>query len=547
MLNRAYEVLRDPKLKKAYDLFGSKGIGTSASSDIENLKREQARRRSTQHPRPSNPSTASTGSTGTTDSYYSSGNAGFGSDWPSGTTGFSPFANRDGSRGRSVSVDSAGVGGPGRAYAGRSGASSPGQPRGRVTDPNPVGTTRRSATAGPASNGPNFDTFRVDKSPFESTARPSSTRPGSSSQRVKSTGTTTSGPEFQSGPKGDNTAYYGDMGSVHAQPGTGYGYSDDRLFVPQDGVPVTAGEAFFGRGPKFGRDVLMDVEIDVKTAKAGGKKWIEVRHMEKCTACDGAGTKDPSRTKVSNCQHCGGTGHTMNAAQKRETCSACLGTGRAVSNPCDTCKGSGLEETIKSREVVIPKQVEDGFTMRIPGQGDAGPNGGPAGDLYVCFSIPGMKKKKTVRTPDKNAPKKRVILSDQAAKIAGTLTGAARQASLRNAQTVRVPGPTAAAQKMGFRATTPPPAANQRMGYRAATPPPAAAANQRVGSRATTPPPPANQRVGSRVATPPPPANQRVGFKATTPPPGSTDGSSQRKRTGLRGFFGGVVSRVRGR
>lgn len=496
MLNRAYEVLKDPKLKKSYDVFGSKGIGTSASSDVDNLKREQARSQRRPTPnnnRPPNPAwTGSSSRSSSTNYNYYSGNPDVGSGWPSGTESRSPFAQNSGPQGtRSASVDTT-AGAAGSTSASRSSGPSSSSGRARVSDPSPVGGVR-SQSAGPkrttpGTNGPNFsdhDTFRVDKSIFESTAR-SSTRPsGSTRQRAS----TTSSQEFQTGPKpNDSTAYYGDMGTVHAQSGSGY--SDSSMFIPQDGVAFTSGEAFFGRGPKFGRDVLMDVEIDVKTANSGGKKWIEVRHMEKCTKCQGVGTKDPSRCKVSQCPKCGGSGHTMNASQKRETCSTCLGTGRITSNPCDSCGGLGLEEAIKSVQIVIPKDVNDGFTMRIPGQGDAGPNGGPAGDLYVCFSIPEMRQKKAVSVPEKKAPRKTVVLNNH-----NTYTGPTRTATTTT--NIR-----------------PQPMSTQTISPQVAT-----SASQDFVSPSLE--------------------SNKEAVEDTTPLP-----STPQKRRGIRGFFGGFVSRV---
>lgn len=95
----------------------------------------------------------------------------------------------------------------------------------------------------------------------------------------------------------------------------------------------------------------------------------------------------------------------MNSSQMRETCPACLGSGSAIANPCGSCHGLGMQETTTSVQVAIPKDVKNGYLMRLPGKGDAGPNGGPAGDLYVCFKMPGASKKtkveETTKTPQK--------------------------------------------------------------------------------------------------------------------------------------------------
>lgn len=339
MLNRAYEVLRDPKLRESYDAFGTKGIGTSAASDIDNVKRRQAR-----------PSSSST--TQTSNAWASESTArtnGYASDFVSWPTG--------------------------GAKAGRAGA---GQ--------------RKSTT----SNGNNaVDPFSVNKRTPYTPKKESSEWRSTSYQDPgfrPSTRATQSniGREQQTGPKsGDNSAYYGDMGSVHSQRGYGTRF-EDKLFDFQDGV--TSGEAFFGRGPKFGRDVLIDIELVANNTRAGGKKLIEVKHMESCSTCSGTGMKGSSST-IKQCRHCGGSGYTIGGSMIRETCPVCMGTGRTVSNPCHSCGGLGMQQAKKSIEITVPRNVENGFTLRVPGEGDAGPNGGPAGDLYVCFKVQGVPNK----------------------------------------------------------------------------------------------------------------------------------------------------------
>lgn len=408
MLNRAYEVLRDPKLKEAYDFFGTKGVGTSAASDVDNLKRQQ-----TSRVRRPTPSTQRSSSASSSSGFYP-GNAGFGRGWPSGT-GSSPFTNTDTRKnGQSVRANNAEVRKPSESGSyntaqtnGRT--SAPSSQRGsRVVNPNPVGgpSVKRSSTVGHdtsvgSRSTSNRNSFRVDPSVFSNDPG-FPTRPHRSATETSSSSSTArAGRDYTSGPKADDkTAFYGDMGTIHTQPTKDMGKSS--VFVPRDGMAFISGEAFFGRGPKFGRDVLVDVEIDEKTAKAGGRtKVIEVKHMGTCTDCGGLGTRDPTST-ISTCRHCGGSGHVMNSSQMRETCPVCLGTGCSIANPCGSCQGLGIQQTATSVDVVIPKQVDDGFTMRIAGQGDAGPNGGPAGDLYVCFRIPVLRKKTKEAVPEES-------------------------------------------------------------------------------------------------------------------------------------------------
>lgn len=365
MLNRAYEVLRDPVLKKSYDLFGTRGIGTSAASDVENVARRSSQ--TNQKPRPSTwPSSSSTSSTSTsgrsTGSY--SGGADFGSNWQTGSSTSS--SNRNGNN---IPVDGKGVGNASNGFGGD-------YSRAGVVDPNQVGNFGNPSRQKRAS-----DTFQTDPT-FSEKDTPFDSWTWSSSKKSR---------DYKAGPKPmDEKAYFGDMGSVHAQPRSRTSF-EDNLFIPHDGSPLTGGEAFFGRGPKFGRDVLIDVEVDATIAKLGGKKSIQVKHMKTCSKCNGVGTQDTKST-ITTCRHCGGSGHTIGASQMRETCPACFGTGRIIRNPCQSCHGLGFEETTKSLEIVIPKRTDHGYTLRIPGEGDAGPNGGPSGDLYVCFQISGAKE-----------------------------------------------------------------------------------------------------------------------------------------------------------
>ena len=341
MLNRAYEVLRDPKLRQSYDAFGTKGIGTSAASDIENIKRRQPKPSSSTSTRAS--STWASESTARTNGYASD----FGSNWATGAK-----ASSSGTGQRS-STDEATV--------------------------DPFSVKKRTPYT-PKKESNEWSSAAYQDPGFR--PRPQAT-------------TSTSASEYQSGTRSvDNSAHYGDMGSVHAQRGHGTRF-EDKLFET-DGV--TSGEAFLGRGPKFGRDVLINIQLDANVTGTGGKKMIEVKHMVSCSTCRGTGTKDSSST-IKGCRHCGGTGYTTGSSMMRETCPVCMGSGRIVTNPCKTCQGLGMQEATKSIEVNIPRNVDDGYTLRVPGEGDAGPNGGPSGDLYVCFKVKGATGKATTKKP----------------------------------------------------------------------------------------------------------------------------------------------------
>jgi len=146
------------------------------------------------------------------------------------------------------------------------------------------------------------------------------------------------------------------------------------------------------RGPIPGDDLRFDLEIDFKTAVFGGEEKVRIRHLEKCDTCGGDGVKPGS--KVSTCGVCGGSGVTMQVTrtplgnfQTQQPCSACRGTGQKVEEYCGTCSGQGVVQKTKQIKVTIPAGVEDGNKLRVRGEGDAGPKGGPAGDLYIFLRV----------------------------------------------------------------------------------------------------------------------------------------------------------------
>lgn len=146
------------------------------------------------------------------------------------------------------------------------------------------------------------------------------------------------------------------------------------------------------RGPIQGDDLRFDLELDFSTAIFGGEELVRIRHLEKCDTCDGSGVKPGS--KIKTCSVCNGSGVTMQVTrtplgnfQTQQTCSNCRGTGQIVEEYCGTCSGQGLLQKTKQIKVTIPAGVEDGNKLRVRGEGDAGPNGGPPGDLYIFLKV----------------------------------------------------------------------------------------------------------------------------------------------------------------
>ena len=157
-------------------------------------------------------------------------------------------------------------------------------------------------------------------------------------------------------------------------------------------------ESFFGGGSGFrrsssggvrqGANLRYDIEIPFKDAVFGTKVEIQYSHNESCTTCKGSGTTDGSGKKT--CPVCRGSGqvrHSQGFFSVATTCHNCHGEGSIIEKPCNDCGGSGTQKKRQKIMVTIPSGVENGKRVVIPKQGDAGPNGGPAGDLYVFIRI----------------------------------------------------------------------------------------------------------------------------------------------------------------
>jgi molecular chaperone DnaJ len=146
-----------------------------------------------------------------------------------------------------------------------------------------------------------------------------------------------------------------------------------------------------GRGgrQRTGADLQTQIEISLPEAFAGVKQQIRVPTRVACDACDGTGSQDKSASR-SVCGTCGGAGK-VRAQQGfflvERTCPTCGGTGRIVKNPCKVCHGDGTVQRERTLQVTIPAGVEDGTRIRLAGEGEAGPQGMPPGDLYVHIGI----------------------------------------------------------------------------------------------------------------------------------------------------------------
>lgn len=144
-----------------------------------------------------------------------------------------------------------------------------------------------------------------------------------------------------------------------------------------------------GRRQSGGADLRTQVEIDMVEAFAGVKKPLRVPTRVKCEVCDGTGSETRSREN-STCGTCRGAGK-VRAQQGfflvERSCPTCNGTGRVIRNACKVCQGSGIVQGERTLQVAIPAGVEDGTRIRLTGEGEAGPQGTPPGDLYVHVGV----------------------------------------------------------------------------------------------------------------------------------------------------------------
>ena len=144
--------------------------------------------------------------------------------------------------------------------------------------------------------------------------------------------------------------------------------------------------------PRRGQDVDTTVTIEFMEACMGVKREIKINRLDKCPDCKGTGASAGSTPQT--CPECNGRGQ-VKVAQRtpfgvissQKTCTKCGGKGKIVSNPCSKCGGNGRIRVSKSLSVDIPAGIDDGQMLRVSGQGDAGVNGGPSGNLNVGVRV----------------------------------------------------------------------------------------------------------------------------------------------------------------
>jgi molecular chaperone DnaJ len=144
-----------------------------------------------------------------------------------------------------------------------------------------------------------------------------------------------------------------------------------------------------GRSQVFrGADLRYGLELDLHQAVFGHSAEIEIPRLMECETCHGSGAAK-GHTPVT-CDTCNGSGQVRMSQgffQLQQACPRCRGSGKIVKNPCDKCLGQGRIRKTKKLAVKIPAGVDNGDRIRLGGEGEAGRNGGPPGDLYVEISV----------------------------------------------------------------------------------------------------------------------------------------------------------------
>lgn len=137
-----------------------------------------------------------------------------------------------------------------------------------------------------------------------------------------------------------------------------------------------------------GADLRYNLEITLEQAARGTETKIRIPTLEECDTCNGSGAKKGTTAKT--CHTCGGVGQVrmqQGFFSVQQTCPTCKGTGKYIPDPCTVCSGTGRIKKHKTLSVKIPAGVDDGDRIRLAGEGEAGVNGGPSGDLYVVVQL----------------------------------------------------------------------------------------------------------------------------------------------------------------
>ena len=169
----------------------------------------------------------------------------------------------------------------------------------------------------------------------------------------------------------------------------GFGFDPSAFGDLSDLFGEIFGFASGGRGrPAAGSDLLYQMQISFRDAVFGVEAPLLLSRLEGCSKCQGSGAADGSKGKT--CSVCRGTGRqrfNQGFLTVARPCGNCRGEGTVIEKPCADCAGEGRRRQSRNLQIRVPAGVESGSRLRLGGEGDAGPKGGPAGDLYVHLTV----------------------------------------------------------------------------------------------------------------------------------------------------------------
>ena len=176
----------------------------------------------------------------------------------------------------------------------------------------------------------------------------------------------------------------------------GFSFADAfEVFMREFGGGGAFGDLFQERrrsGPRRGSDAKVRLKITLAESAAGVKKTLRLRLLEKCDRCEGSGA-EPGTSPIT-CSTCGGGGEVRSVQRSLlgqfvsvRPCPDCGGDGQRIENRCDACDGQGRRQQEKKISIEVPPGVSSEDFLRLSGRGNAGPKGGPAGDLLVAIQV----------------------------------------------------------------------------------------------------------------------------------------------------------------
>ncbi len=188
---------------------------------------------------------------------------------------------------------------------------------------------------------------------------------------------------------------YDRFGTVDPRGGGGYGQDVGDSFDMNDLFSVFFGGGGGGRSAKHdprGRDLRTQVAVTLEDAAGGGPKDVTIGHPMTCATCSGTGAAEGGSAET--CPLCSGTGQKrsqrrtfLGVMETQAPCDGCAATGVVVDKPCPSCGGQGRVNGTETIRVQVPSGIPDGYTLRVPGKGEAGVRGARSGDLLVTVRV----------------------------------------------------------------------------------------------------------------------------------------------------------------